>query len=441
MNDNLYPDNNDINGEQAGYQQAAFSQMQTMQQPQPEAPVQKEKKKAGFGAGLGVGLGIGALALVIMLIVVITANGGFGKKTDLLDDETIEKVEQIKEIIDNNFYDYNDEQVTEEEMRDGICEGLVDSLNDKYATYYNLEDLQEMIEDNQGVYYGIGAYISLGDNGYPFFQSIIAGTPAEEVGLRAGDILFEVDGESTYGLTLDETVARVKGDEGTQVHLTIAREGEGDYIEVDVTRRRVESPTVSHEMLEDDIGYIYISEFDSVTVNQFAEAYNDIKDQGAKGLILDLRSNPGGLLDAVTEIARMILPEGVIVYEIDKQGARKDYICDGENEIDIPLVVLVNEYSASASEILSGSIRDHGVGTLVGENTYGKGIVQSIKQLSDGTCIKLTTSAYYLPNGECIQGVGIAPDVESEFDADKYYNEGIDTQLNDAIEVIKEKME
>lgn len=434
MNENLYPNNNNVYSGQVAYQQAP-NQIPGNQ------PVPPQKNKPGFGAGLGVGLGIGAVAILFMLVVVVLSNRSLaGKKSasdTLLNDEAVQKINALQSVIDSSFYDYNDEQITDDEMRDGLYKGLVSSLNDKYAAYYNEEEFKDMMESNEGVYYGVGAYISIGDDGYPFFQSIIEGTPAEESGLRGGDIIYKINDESAYGLTLDNVVSRVKGPEGTQVHLTIVREGESDYLEFDVTRRRVETPTVKHEMLEDNIGYIQITEFDNVTVNQFESAYTDIRNQGADRLIIDLRSNPGGMLNAVNDIARMILPEGVIVYEMNNKNERKDYMCDGKHEIDIPLVVLVNENSASASEILSGSIRDYGVGTLVGKNTYGKGIVQSLKPFSDGTAIKLTISAYYLPSGECIQGKGIAPDIEAEFDADKYYDEGIDTQLNKAIEVVK----
>ena len=434
MNENLYPNNNNVYSGQVAYQQAP-NQIPGNQ------PVPPQKNKPGFGAGLGVGLGIGAVAILFMLVVVVLSNRSLaGKKSasdTLLNDEAVQKINALQSVIDSSFYDYNDEQITDDEMRDGLYKGLVSSLNDKYAAYYNEEEFKDMMESNEGVYYGVGAYISIGDDGYPFFQSIIEGTPAEESGLRGGDIIYKINDESAYGLTLDNVVSRVKGPEGTQVHLTIVREGESDYLEFDVTRRRVETPTVKHKMLEDNIGYIQITEFDNVTVNQFESAYTDIRNQGADRLIIDLRSNPGGMLNAVNDIARMILPEGVIVYEMNNKNERKDYMCDGKHEIDIPLVVLVNENSASASEILSGSIRDYGVGTLVGKNTYGKGIVQSLKPFSDGTAIKLTISAYYLPSGECIQGKGIAPDIEAEFDADKYYDEGIDTQLNKAIEVVK----
>ena len=205
---------------------------------------------------------------------------------------------------------------------------------------------------------------------------------------------------------------------------------------MDVVRKQIESPTVNYEMLNDQIGYIQITEFDDVTVDQFAEALAVIKGSDAKGLVLDLRSNPGGSLSAVVDIARQILPRGLIVYTEDRAGEKVEYSCKGENELQIPLVVLVNGNSASAAEILAGAVKDYGTGTLIGTTTFGKGIVQRILPLTDGTALKLTVSAYYTPKGNNIHNIGIEPDIECEFDADTYYDEGIDNQLNRAVEEV-----
>ena len=205
---------------------------------------------------------------------------------------------------------------------------------------------------------------------------------------------------------------------------------------MDVVRKQIESPTVNYEMLNDQIGYIQITEFDDVTVDQFAEALAVIKGSDAKGLVLDLRSNPGGSLSAVVDIARQILPRGLIVYTEDRAGEKVEYSCKGENELQIPLVVLVNGNSASAAEILAGAVKDYGTGTLIGTTTFGKGIVQRILPLTDGTALKLTVSAYYTPKGNNIHNIGIEPDIECEFDADAYYDEGIDNQLNRAVEEV-----
>ena len=223
--------------------------------------------------------------------------------------------------------------------------------------------------------------------------------------------------------------------------LTLVREGEADYLEIPVERRKIESPTVSSEMLENQIGYIEITEFDDVTEDQFAEALAECRGNGMKALILDLRSNPGGNLSTVCEISRMLLPKGMIVYTEDKYGTRDEYTCDGARKLEVPAVVLVNDYSASASEILAGALKDHGMATIMGTTTFGKGIVQRVISLSDGSAVKLTVSKYYTPNGNDIHEKGIEPDVVVEFDADAYYDEGIDNQLQEAISYLSAETE
>lgn len=257
--------------------------------------------------------------------------------------------------------------------------------------------------------------------------------------LRAEDLIYKVDGQEAYGMTLSEAVALIKGEEGTEVKLTIIRDGEPDYLEFSVMRRKVESPTVEYEMLEDKTAYIQITEFDDVTVEQFADAMDKAVIQEMESLILDLRGNPGGSLSAVVEIAEMLLPEGLIVYTEDKEGKRTEYKCDGRHEIEVPMVVLIDGNSASASEILAGAIQDYGVGTLVGTTTYGKGIVQQIFSLKDDSAVKITISSYFTPKGRNIHGIGIEPDVVCEFDSKAYYAEenAYDNQLEKAKELLR----
>lgn len=356
----------------------------------------------------------------------------------VINDDTVEKLEALEEVIEE--YYYRDEDIDIDAMIEGMYAGLVDSLGDPYSVYYTAEEWREMMADTEGIYYGIGAYVSLDTTtGFAKISGIIANTPAEEAGLRENDVIYLVEGETTQGLELTEVVSKIKGEEGTSVHLTIYREGEPDYLEVDVTRRKIESPTVNYEMYDNGIGYIQITEFDEVTTDQFAEALAVIKGSHAKGLILDLRSNPGGSLPVVVDIARSILPKGLIVYTEDKYGKRDEYTCDGKNELEIPLVVLINGNSASASEILAGAIKDYDKGILIGTTTFGKGIVQRVLPLTDGTALKLTISSYYTPSGNNIHGIGIDPDIECEFDSDAYYDDGVDNQLERAVQEI-EKM-
>lgn len=360
-----------------------------------------------------------------------------GTATSIVSEETDKKLEAIEDVIDE--YYYQDADIDVDTMTEGMYKGMVNALGDPYSVYYTEEEWNDLMQETAGIYYGIGAYLMIDPSTrLGKISGVIENTPAEEAGLRADDLLYLVDGESTMGLELSEIVSRIKGEEGTKVHLTIYREGEADYLEIDVERRQIEAPTVKYEILENDIGYIQITEFDDVTTDQFTEALAVIKGSGAKGLVLDLRGNPGGSLNVVVDIARQILPKGLIVYTEDKYGERDEYTCDGKNELDMPLVVLVNGNSASASEILAGAIKDYDKGTLVGTTTFGKGIVQRVLPLTDGTALKLTISAYYTPKGNNIHGVGIEPDVVCEFDGDAYYDKDVDNQLEKALEVLGE---
>ena len=409
-------------------------------------------KKGLFFSGMIVGLA-GALLIISMAylgtrfyrLMDARQNGVRAEEIEFSGESAItpgmvNKLQLLEDTIEQYYYL---DEVTDEELDDGIYKGMLDALGDPYSEYYTMEELNALMEQSQGVYYGIGAYVSLDTvTSLPKITGLIEGSPAEEVDLRPNDIIYEVDGTSTYGMSLTEAVALIKGKEGTEVVLTIIREGESDYLEVPVTRRKVESPTVNFEMLDETTAYIQITEFDDVTVDQFTEALAMAKGSGMKGLILDLRANPGGNLSAVVEIARMMLPEGMIVYTENKYGERSEYTCDGKNKLEVPLVVLTDMNSASASEILAGAIKDYGIGTLVGTTTYGKGIVQQIIPFSDGSAVKLTISSYFTPNGNNIHGIGIEPDVEIEFDGETYYGteDHYDNQLEKAKEVLWEKM-
>ncbi len=407
----------------------------------------QDSHKGMFISGIIVGM---ASALLIICVVylgtrvgqLITAReSGISGMDSAVDDSVVEKLQTLEATIKNYFYLH---EVTDEELQNGIYKGMLEALDDPYSEYYTAEELDALLTDTEGIYYGIGAYVSIDEETtLPKISGVIEGTPAEEAQLRPNDIIYEVDGTSTYGLSLTEVVSLIKGEENTEVILTIIREGESDYLSVPVTRRRVETPTVSYEMLDDGMAYIEITEFDDVTVDQFADALATVKGSGMRGLILDLRANPGGSLTSVVEIARMILPEGMIVYTEDKNGVRNEYTCDGSKELEVPLVVLVDMNSASAAEILAGAIQDYGIGTLVGTTTFGKGIVQQVIPFEDGSAIKLTISSYFTPNGRNIHGTGIEPDVVCEFDSEAYYysDNPVDNQLEKAKEVLAGLME
>ena len=351
--------------------------------------------------------------------------------------QLIQKLRTLESAIDVYYYQ---EGIDYEELQTGMLTGMIDALNDPYSEYYTKEELEEVNRDNEGIYYGIGAYVSMDTElSMPKISGVIANTPAEEAGLRENDVITAVGDISMYQKTTQDAVSYIRGEEGTTVTLTIYRPSEQEYIDITVERRRVESPTVNHEMMG-EIGYLQITSFDEVTVDQFEAAYKALEEAGMKGLIIDVRSNPGGLLTSVLGISRQILPKGLIVYTEDKYGQKNEYSCDGANEIDIPLVVLINGNSASASEILAGAVQDYGIGTIVGKTTYGKGVVQNIFALCDGSAVKLTISNYFTPSGNNIHGIGIIPDVEVELDVDKYYDEDVDTQIEKAIEILNEQI-
>lgn len=427
------------NGGSGGYNGGSAPQ-------QPPQPGKGSGKDGSFLLGMVLGVALATLVcgFVFVGMKVYEAVGGKepAKKaaaSSVVSEDTEKKLKAIEDVIDE--YYYQDADIDVDAMTEGMYAGMVNALGDPYSVYYTEEEWNDLMQETAGIYYGIGAYLMIDPNTtLGKISGVIEDTPAEEAGLRADDLLYLVDGESTMGMELSEIVSRIKGEEGTKVHLTIYREGESDYLEIDVERRKIEAPTVKYEMLENDIGYIQIAEFDDVTTDQFTEALAVIKGSGAKGLVLDLRGNPGGSLNVVVDIARQILPKGLIVYTEDKYGERDEYTCDGRHELDIPLAVLVNGNSASASEILAGAIKDYNKGTLVGTTTFGKGIVQRVLPLTDGTALKLTISAYYTPNGNNIHGVGIEPDVVCEFDSDAYYDEDVDNQLEKAVEEIKKRL-
>ena len=412
--------------------------------------VEAEKKDDRLTRRFIAGILIGFLASVLVVAIAVFSllyvfkTGmasilGISAQSKILNEETLGKIQALEDVIDTYYYKTD---IDVQDEADGMYKGLMDSLGDPYSVYYTEEELDEMMNSTKGIYYGIGAYVSF-DNSINMarISGVMPGSPAEAAELCVDDIIYEINKESTQGLSLEEVVSLIKGEAGTTVHLTLIRTGVANDVEVDVERAQIEVPTVSTEVFDDNIGYLKITEFDEVTYSQFVEGMADLRAQNIEGLIIDLRSNPGGNLSTVCDIARQLLPEGVIVYTEDKEGNREDYTCDGQNKIDIPVVVLVNQYSASASEILAGAIKDYNLGKLVGKTTYGKGIVQRIFDLRDGTAVKLTVSNYFTPNGINIHGVGIEPDVEVEYDAEAYAEDKTDTQLNKAKEVMKDLLD
>ncbi len=402
---------------------------------------QQSKKGSRFLVGMLCGVTLTTVIALILLLVWninnksriekgIIVDGLQTYEGTLVNEQTINKMKTLEYLVDKYYLD----EYTIDNMREGVYVGMIDSLGDRYGEYYTREEVQGVKEKINGTFGGIGAYIGYDEENQ---CCVIAGTfddsPAERAGLHEGDLIYMVDGTDVSAMDTDEVVSMVRGPEGSTVHMTLVRVGEDDFVEVDIVREIIETDTVSSEMMDDNIGYIQISEFDEVTVDQFIDALAVLKGQDAVGIVLDLRSNPGGNMDAACDIARYIIPEGIICYTIDKNGYRVDYTCDGEHELTLPMVILVNGYSASSSEILTGASKDHDKARVVGTTTYGKGIVQTIVPLDDGSAVKLTTSKYYTPSGVCIHGTGIEPDVTVEFDRDAFYDKGVDNQLEAAI--------
>jgi len=366
----------------------------------------------------------------------VTTGETIADDAPLVDESLTYKMSVIEQLIRKNYY----KDVDTTTLRDGVFDGMMDSLGDPYSEYYSEAELVDVQQGTQGIYYGIGAYITIDqDTNMPVIADIISNTPAEEAGLQAEDIIYKVDGTDTTGMNTTEVVKLIKGEEHTTVILSLIRDGK--EMDVEVERRKVESPTVKYEMRDNNIGYIQITEFDDVTTDQFTEAMAVLKGQDMKGLIIDLRSNGGGNLSTCIAIAKQLLPKGLIVYTEDKYGNREEYTCDGKHEFELPLVVLVNGYSASASEILTGAIKDYGIGTIMGTKTYGKGIVQQIIPLKDGTAVKMTISKYFTPKGNYIHETGIEPDIEVEFDSETYKKGEYDNQIEAAENELLKKLQ
>lgn len=412
--------------------------------------------KNRFFQGMLVGLLISTLLFGIVFVgyqkvnPTLSAEGGTGSTNitsesnsdDALMNKNVRlKISRIKSIIDKYYLN----EIDEDKMAEGMYKGLVSSLDDPYSVYYTKDEFDALMESSSGSYYGIGAYVSQDvKTGEITIVKPFEGGPAYEAGMLPGDVVYKVLGEEVTGKDLSEVVSKMKGEEGTTVDVEIIRKGESKPIKLTIERRKVEVPTISYEMLEDKVGYIQVSEFDEVTGTQFREALSDLEEQGMKGLVIDLRNNPGGLLDTVCDMLDRMLPEGLIVYTEDKNGNRTEEVKSTAKEsFDKPLVVMINGNSASASEVFAGAIQDYGIGTILGTTSFGKGIVQSVIPLADGSGVKITVSKYYTPKGRNIHEIGIEPDVTVELNEDLKNKVTIekseDNQLQEAIKIINEK--
>lgn len=386
--------------------------------------------KKSFRKGLISGI---VPVLIIAVLVNILVYRNMTSKRIEVSKDTATKINKIEELIDDKYlFDYE-----KEDIETAIIKAYVSGLGDPYSEYYTEEEFEQIGQSAAGSYCGVGVYVTYDENGRGIkILQVIEGGPAEDAGLEEGDIITAIDGNAIELDNFELATSPLAGEEGTKVTVTILRSGkEKDY---ELTRSVIKQNYVKSGMLDNNIGYVYLAQFTASSVEQFENAVEELKKNGAESIIFDLRDNPGGVLNGAVSILDYLLPEGLIAYVEDKYGNRTDYkSTDGTDELDIPCVVLVNENSASASELFTGALKDRGYATVVGKKTFGKGIVQSLFSLGDGSGLKITVERYFTPNGVCIHGTGIEPDIEVEYDEDKFNEDGTDTQLEAAIEYLE----
>lgn len=388
---------------------------------------------------------IGGVALGIALTLILNYSFSFittNLRIPVNSEMSVEsKIKNIYNILDSYYVNEYDK----DRVKEGMYAGLVSELGDPYTSYMDSDTLTGFMERTEGTYAGVGIVVSVDTKDNRLIViSPFEGSPAHRAGIMPGDKITKINDSAVNGDTFNQAVEMMKGQPGTTVRVTMFRESDNSTFDVEIVRENIDIPTVSHKMLDNDIGYIRITSFDAVTTKQFTQAYEELTGQNMGSLIIDLRNNPGGLLKVVCEIADMLVDSDFIVYTEDKNGKR-EYTYGNKDRINIPLVMLINGNSASASEVLSGAVKDTGTGVLVGEKSFGKGLVQNIYFLPDGSGVKVTIAKYYTPSGICIDGEGIIPDHVVEMDDEKAMNISSlsleeDVQLKKAVDVAMVKM-
>ncbi len=413
-----------------------------------EEAVHRQKKKSGLGKGIVIGVLATLVVIVIAVSGVLTAfvrqgyihigtNGQiYVQDVGTTDEDGIGtkvegKLNALDSLLQSGFY-FDD--VDDEKAADNIFKAYLEAYGDKYTVYYTPDEYKSLMESTSGTFYGIGAVCQKADDGSILISEAYEDAPAYKAGIRNGDKVIKVNGEDITGMDLAVAVALIKGEKGTDVNLTVIRNSEEKNFTV--TRDKINVKTVSYHMMDNNTGYIYVTQFDDVTTEQFKAAVDDLHNQGMEGLIIDIRNNPGGVLTTVVDMLDYILPNGLIVYTETKDGKKTEYSGSDGHEINIPMAVLVNGNSASASEIFAGAMQDYQKAQIIGTQTFGKGIVQTIRQLTDGSAVKYTIAKYFTPKGQDIHGKGVTPDqvVELPDDATE------DVQLNAAIEYINGRL-
>ena len=381
-------------------------------------------KKTVKGFFIGIAVTLAAIAVFITCYVKLPVSYTASSPESL---SSYKKINEVLDIIDKYYMGDTDDQL----MTDYMFLGLVSGLEDPYSTYFTKEQYDLLSTAQQGHYSGIGVSIAAQEDGEIEIVSVTQGGPAEEAGIMAGDYIRSVNGADVRGMDTSEVSAMIQDTESDDIELLIYRPDTKEEFEVTVTRSLLDSVSAWGGIIENTVGYISIGSFTGVTAEQFSEMLEELEEKSAQALIIDLRGNGGGLVSAACDCLREFIPEGVLVYTEDKNGNRDEYTSDSGNEIDIPVAVLVNGETASASEIFAGALQDYGIATIVGTQTYGKGIIQDVFRLNDGSVIRLTVSHYYTPNGNNIHEVGITPDVVVEYDEESE----TDTQLEAALEL------
>lgn len=416
-----------------------MEEMQNNDTPIIQSHKNDKELKREFNKGMAMGIVIAVLLMVLFVLGKRTFTIYSNMLSGSIDYE--DKAQLIYDTLKEHYVD----DIGEDELYEGIFSGMVNYTTDQYSYYIPAESYEDFVSGTSGEYVGIGIVVSVDENENIAIQYVMEGSPAEAVGILPGDILVAVDGVEASLENYYDVIDMVKGEEGTTVDIKIYRPDQALTLEKTVERANIDTVTVSSAMMDDNIGYIRISEFDSVTYDQFKAALDELNSRGMKGVIMDVRDNPGGLLTSVTAVLDELLSEGIITYTEDKYG-NKEYEYSTGDGIDIPVVVLTNGSSASAAELFTAALKDRGVGSVVGETTYGKGIVQTTFPLSDGSAVKITTAKYYTPSGVCIQGVGVEPDYEIKALPDfelPYMASGTaelsdnDIQLDKAVEILE----
>lgn len=391
-----------------------------------------KKEKKQFIKGIIAGV---LLSTLVVVGFKFATGDIFGKN---IDKATAIKLQNIDCLIKEKYL-YSD-KIDQNALKEGMIKGYIQGLGDPYSAYYDKKEFKELTESTEGTFYGIGAQFNTATNeGFLTVINVYEGSPAKKAGIRAGDVLTKVDGKDVGGMSAESVVSRIKGKNGSKVKLTFTRNKKDTYT-VDVKREKIEVPTVAYRMQRDNIGYIQITEFTGETATQFNDAFVKLEKQGMVGLVIDLRNNPGGRVDTTGKILDKLLGKGPLVKVKDKNGKEEVLIdSDEKHKWNKPIVVLINGYSASASELFAGAMQDYEVATIIGTKSYGKGVVQQIFSINDGTGVKLTIAEYFTPKGHVVNKKGITPDIKVE-ETRKTPEDPNDAQLLKGFEVVKGKI-